>query len=104
MFECQTHCEFCFLGVRFFFFYKILFIYLTERAKDHKQRGGAEGEGEADSLLNRELDAMWGSILGSRDHDLSQRQTLNLLSHPVAPRLDIFIRINSFEPFLLRQS
>ena len=26
---------------------------------------------------------LWGSIPGSWDHDLSRRQTLNWLSHPV---------------------
>ena len=36
---------------------------------------------------------MWGSIPGPRDHDLSQRQTLNQLSHPGAPSTHIFKRI-----------
>ena len=43
--------------------------------------GRAEGEGETDSPLN------WESNVGfnPRDHDLSQRQTLNQLSYPGAP-------------------
>ena len=45
--------------------------------------GWAEGEGEADSPLSREL--MRGLIPGPWDHDLSQRQMLNHLSHPGAP-------------------
>ena len=35
-----------------------------------KQRGGAEGEGEADSLLSRELHPMCHSIQGPWDYDL----------------------------------
>ena len=39
------------------FFFKTLFIYLTERAREHKQREPqAEGEGEAGSPLSREPD------------------------------------------------
>ena len=30
--------------------------YLFEREREYMQGGGAEGEGEADSLLSRELD------------------------------------------------
>ena len=41
--------------------------------------GWAEGEGEADSPLSREL--MRGLIPGPWDHDLSRRQMLNHLSH-----------------------
>ena len=49
---------------------KILSIHLRERDGDREWRG----EGEADSLLSRELD--WsGSIPGPPDYDLSQRQT-----------------------------
>ena len=36
-------------------------------------KGEAEGEGEA---------PIWDSIPGPWDHDLSQRQMLNQLSHP----------------------
>ena len=46
--------------------------------------GWAEGEGEADSPLSREL--MRGLIPVSRDHNLSRRQMLNHLSHPGAPQ------------------
>ena len=61
---------------------------------EHKQGGGEGTEGEeADSLLRREPDG-WGSIAGPWDHDLSQRQMLNELSHPGLPR-------NSFNKVLL---
>ena len=46
--------------------------------------GGAEGEREADSSLSREQ--THGSILGLQDHDLNQREMLNHLSHPGAPK------------------
>ena len=68
------------------FFFKDLFIYLRERASkgERVQAGGAaEGEGEAGSLLSREL--MLGLIPGAWDHDLCWRQLLNWLSHPVIP-------------------
>ena len=48
----------------------ILFIYLTEREREHKQEWQAEGEGKAGSLT-------WDSIPGPWDHDLSQKQLLN---------------------------
>ena len=54
--------------------------------------GWAEGEGEADSPLSREL--MRGLIPGSWDHDLSQRQMLNHLSHPGAPGLSLLTFAN----------
>jgi len=41
---------------------------------------GTEGEGEAASLLSREPNV--GLHPRPRDHDLSQRQDLNWLSHP----------------------
>ena len=63
-----------------FSFFKILFIYLRERERA-QAAVGAEGEGEADCLLS----PMWGSIPGPQDHDLSQRQMLNRLSHLGAP-------------------
>ena len=43
--------------------------YLFERAC--QAGGGAEGEGEADSPLSRDPDAMRGSIPELQDHDLS---------------------------------
>ena len=44
-------------------FFKILFIYFTERVQVEWQ---AEGEGEADSLLSRETDAgLYPGALGS---------------------------------------
>ena len=59
-----------------------LFIWENERAWTWVGRV-AEGEGEADSLLSKE--PMWGSIPGPWDHDLSQRQMLNLLELPRRP-------------------
>ena len=50
-------------------------------------RRKGQRERKANSLLSRELDM--GSIPGPQDHDLSQRQMLNQLSHPGALR---FIR------------
>ena len=59
----------------FFSFFKILFIYLRVTASMNKVEGGwAEGEGEVDSPLSREL--MWGLIPGLWHHDLSRRQML----------------------------
>ena len=52
------------------FVFKILFISLTERTRERKQGGAAEGEGEAGSSLSRDPEGLW-------DHDLSQRQMLN---------------------------
>ena len=49
------------------------------------------GEGEADSPLSREPN---GSLIpGPRDHDLSQRQMLNQLSHLGAPKPSVLIEI-----------
>ena len=67
-------------------FLRFLFFYLRQREKAQAGRE-AEGEGEADSVLSREPNA--GSIPGPQDHDLSQRQTLNWLSHPDAPEAPI---------------
>ena len=64
----------CFI---FYIFFKILFISESERELK-------EGEGEADSSLSREPDTELDPR--TRDRDLSQRQTLNRLSHPGAPR------------------
>jgi len=53
----------------------------TETETERAQAGGeAEGEGNAGSPPTREPHG--GSILGPRDQDLSQEQTLNHLSHP----------------------
>ena len=43
--------------------------------------GGAEGEGEADSLLSREPDVGLHPRPRPWDHDLNRRQTPNRLSH-----------------------
>ena len=68
--------------------FKILFIWEGERKRESE---GAKGEGEADSLLSKE--PSWGSILGPWDHDLSQKQTLNWLSHPGALQMAFLEKI-----------
>ena len=72
----------CFLS----FFFKSLFIYLIKR--EQEQGGGAEGEGEADSLMSRDPDM--GLDPGPWDRDLSCRQTCSQLSHPGAPKFPFF--------------
>ena len=60
-----------FNSVLLFIFFKD-FIYLFERANERERAEGAEREGEADSLLNREPDVrMLGLSPGPEDHDLS---------------------------------
>ena len=57
--------------------------------------GGEVGaEGEAGSLLSREPDV--GLIPGPRDHDLSQRQTLDQLNHPGVPKSGILLKILNY--------
>ena len=48
-------------------------------------RGGAEGNRERDSPVAES--PTWDSIPGPQDHNLSQRQMFNLLSHPDAPKI-----------------
>ena len=75
------------------FFLKILIhIFLKDLIylREHEQRGGAEREGEADSSLSPVQDSLQDSILGPWNHDLSQRQTLNQLSHSGALCLPFF--------------
>ena len=56
---------------------------MFKKEREHKQREGAEGEGEAGSPLSKEPEDMGldprtpQDSPGPRDHDLSQRQTLN---------------------------
>ena len=57
---------------------------------------GPEGEGEADSPLSRETDT--DSTPEPQDHDLSQRQMLNHLSHPRAAN---YISIDSIFSLVL---
>ena len=59
------------------------FIFLTQRARVRTQVGRAAGRGKGKGKLRWSGSLMWGSILGPQDHDLSQRQMLNPLSHPV---------------------
>ena len=56
-----------------------------EHAREHTE--GEWAEGQVDSPLSREPD--WGSIPGPGYHDLSQRQRLNPLSHPGAPKISM---------------
>ena len=69
------------------FFFKILFIYLSERERTHggkerrggereKQRGEEEAEGRRRSRLPTKLGVptTWSSIPGLWNHDLTQRQ------------------------------
>ena len=47
-----------------------------------KSKGELQTEGKAEAGTYRVGSLMRGSIPGLQDHDLSQRQTLNQLSHP----------------------
>jgi len=47
------------------FFFKILLIYLRERETELAREGGVEREGEADSPLSREPNALHPRTLGS---------------------------------------
>jgi len=75
----------------FFFFLKILFIYLFDREQEWEREWERENASRG-SKRQREKQAphwarspTWASISGPWDHDLSQRQTLNGLSHPGIP-------------------
>ena len=69
-------------------FLKILFIYLRE--KDHKQR---ERQREREKHTPQWLRSpTQGLILGPGDHDLSQSQIFNQLSHPGAPTSHFFCK------------
>ena len=65
-----------------FFFKKILFMYLRERAHA-LSRGGAKGEGETG--LQWAGSPTPGSLPKCWDRDLGWRQMLNWLSHPGTP-------------------
>lgn len=78
-------------------FFKILF-YFFEAEREHEQkRGRGKEEWEADSPLTREPD-VWLDP-SSWDHELSQRQMVNQLSHPGTSGL---ISYNSFSQGLLK--
>ena len=69
----------------FTFFFKILFICLTERVREHKQ--GEQQREREKQAPHWAKSPMRDSIPGPWNHDLSQRQTLNSLCHPGAPHL-----------------
>ena len=75
----------------FSFLFKKDFTYLREKEREcernHEQRGKAETEGEAGCWAGS---LMWGWTPGPWDHDLSQGQALNRLSHPGAPTFWFF--------------
>jgi len=51
------------------------------------REGTQAGGGEREKQASRRVESpIRGSIPGTRDHDQSQRQTLNQLSHPGAPK------------------
>ena len=51
-----------------------------------REKDRERGRGRGTSRLPTELGPTWGSIPGPQNHDLSQSQTLNQLSHTGAPR------------------
>ena len=59
-------------------------LYLREREKEHKQGAGAE-RGRSKLPTEQRTQQRGALIPGPWNHDLSQRQTLNRLSHPGAP-------------------
>ena len=74
-----------------FFSLKIFFFYFREREGEREHWKGREREGERESQA--------GSILGARNHNPGimtcaeiKSQTLNWLSHPGTPKLNIFTR------------
>ena len=65
------------------------FIYLRERERQHKQ---GEGQRQREKQTpHRAGNPMWDLIPGSQDHNLSQRQMLNRLSHPGASAWEDFL-------------
>ena len=65
--------------VNCFFFFKILFIYLAERATERAQAGGAaERKGEADDLLSREPDVGLDSRTLGSGPELNEGRHLTL--------------------------
>ena len=77
----------------------LTFLFLTESqsASEHEWwRGRERGRQNLKQAPGSELSAetpMWGSNsqIRPQDHDLSQSQTLNWLSHPGAPRLEAIV-------------
>ena len=57
----------------FFFFFKILFIYVTESQQEREYSRGVGVE----KAGSQQRSPMWDSIPEHRDHALSRRQTLN---------------------------
>ena len=75
------------------------YIYLFDRERDsQREREHKQGEWEREREKQTPCWAgspMWGSIPDPWDHDLSQRQMLNHLSHPGAP-----FKANSMNDFI----
>ena len=69
-------------GLFVLFFFLRFYLFIHERQRERE----AEGKGEAGSPQSREPKV--GPIPGSRNHHLSQRQTLNPLSHPGVPVIE----------------
>lgn len=61
----------------------------------------AEQEGDSDSLLSRKPNE--AQILGLRDHNLSRRLTVNLLSHPGTPLKSFLISLEIWSHILFHQ-
>ena len=71
-----------------------MFIYFWQIERQSMSRGGAEREGDTESETGSRLWAVWAwcgaQTHGLQDHDLSQSQMLNQLSHPGAPMFIYF--------------
>lgn len=68
-----------------FVFFKDLICYLFEKESTPMRGEGWRGNGRGRTGFPLSRDSKWGSIPGPLDHDLSQRQMPNRLSHPGAP-------------------
>ena len=58
----------------------------SDREQASPQRGSGRESEKQTPYRARSL--MWDSIPGHWDHDLSQRQTFNQLSHPGTPKIE----------------
>ena len=66
------------------------FFLIWEREHEWGEEQGETGEQTPHWAGDLMRGSMWDLMPGPQDHDLSWRQTLNWLSHPGAPALDIF--------------